>query len=230
MLVNLALALSQLGAKVGILDADIFGPSIPTLLKLSGEPRLSSEGKLLPLSNYGVESMSMGYLIKPETPVVWRGLMVMKAMQQLLFEVKWSALDYLVIDMPPGTGDTQLSISQQVKVHGAVIVSTPQDIALIDAVKGISMFEKVNIPILGMVQNMSYYVCPNCNHEAHIFGDGGTAKEADKRGLKLLGSIPLNEEICLQSDIGKPPVLSSDNEAIKSAYLNIGKNVIQALD
>lgn len=146
-IVNLALALQKLGKSVGLLDVDIFGPSVPKLLNLKGEPRLSDDGRLLPLTNYGVESMSMGYLIPPENAVVWRGLMVMKALQQLLFEVKWSKLDYLVIDMPPGTGDTQLTISQQIKVDGAVIVSTPQDIALIDAIKGITMFNKVNIPV-----------------------------------------------------------------------------------
>ncbi|CCH45998.1 Nucleotide-binding protein 1 [Wickerhamomyces ciferrii] len=213
--VNLALALQKLGKRVGILDADIFGPSIPKLLNLEGEPRLSDDGRLLPLTNYGLETMSMGYLIKPENAVVWRGLMVVKALQQLLFEVKWSNLDYLVIDMPPGTGDAQLTISQQIKVTGAVIVSTPQDIALIDAVK---------------VQNMSYYVCPNCNHESHIFGNDGTIKEAKKQHLKVLGSIPLTEEICLQSDKGRPVVATSENDTIKEPYIEIAKNVLNATE
>lgn len=226
--VNLALGLKSLGKNVGILDADIFGPSIPRLLNLSGEPRMNDAGKLLPLSNYGIDSMSMGYLVPPENAVVWRGLMVMKALQQLLFEVQWSNLDYLVIDMPPGTGDTQLTISQQLKVDGAVIVSTPQDIALIDAVKGIAMFKKVGIPLLGLVQNMSYFVCPNCKHESHIFGSEGARREAEKHNLQVLGSIPLNEEICVQSDKGKPIVLS--NPDIAKPYLEIAQRVIQQLE
>ncbi|KAK6454731.1 nucleotide binding protein [Scheffersomyces xylosifermentans] len=227
---NLALAIQSTGKRVGLLDADLFGPSVPKLLNLTGEPRISPEGKLLPLSNYGLETMSMGYLIAPENAVVWRGLMVMKALQQLLFEVQWSNLDYLVIDMPPGTGDTQLTISQQVKVDGAVIVSTPQDIALIDAVKGITMFNKVNIPILGLVQNMSYYVCPKCNHESHIFGTEGARKEAEKQSLDVLGSIPLNEEICTQSDKGKPIVVSEPSSVVSRPYFDIAKRVLAKLE
>mmetsp|Transcript_9407 Transcript_9407/g.11705 ORF Transcript_9407/g.11705 Transcript_9407/m.11705 type:complete len:314 (+) Transcript_9407:29-970(+) len=227
--INIALALQGLGKKVGILDADVFGPSIPRLLNLSGEPRLSEEGKLIPLTNYGVESMSMGYLIKPENAIVWRGLMVMKALQQLLFEVKWTNLDYLVVDMPPGTGDTQLTISQQLKVDGSIIVTTPQDIALIDAVKGIAMFNKVNIPILGLVQNMSYFLCPNCNHESHIFGIDGARREAEKHHLEVLGSIPLNEEICTQSDTGKPVVVSHPNSKIAQPYIEIAEKVVSNL-
>ncbi|ODV80448.1 P-loop containing nucleoside triphosphate hydrolase protein [Suhomyces tanzawaensis NRRL Y-17324] len=223
---NLALSLHNLGKKVGLLDVDIFGPSIPRMLNLSGEPRLSSEGKLLPLSNYGIESMSMGYMVPPENAVVWRGLMVMKALQQLLFEVQWSNLDYLVIDMPPGTGDTQLTIGQQLKVDGAIIVSTPQDIALIDAVKGIAMFNKVNIPILGLVQNMSYYICPNCSHESHIFGTEGAAREAKNHDLELLGSIPLNADICVHSDSGKPVVMDPKS-VLSKPYLDIAKRVLE---
>lgn len=228
--INVALGLQKLGKRVGILDADLFGPSVPTLLHLSGEPRISDSGKLLPLSNYGIESMSMGYLIKPENAVVWRGLMVMKALQQLLFEVQWSNLDYLVVDMPPGTGDTQLTISQQLKVSGAIIVSTPQDIALIDAVKGITMFNKVNIPILGLVQNMSYFICPNCNHESHIFGTEGATREAKKHNLQLLGSIPLNEEICRQSDAGKPIVVAAPESPLAQPYIDIAAKVIGQLE
>ncbi|ABN64741.2 conserved nucleotide binding protein [Scheffersomyces stipitis CBS 6054] len=227
--VNVALALRSMGKQVGLLDADIFGPSIPKLMNLSGEPRLSEQGKLLPLSNYGIETMSMGYLIPAESALAWRGLMVMKALQQLLFEVQWSNLDYLVVDMPPGTGDTQLTISQQLKVDGAVIVSTPQDIALIDAIKGITMFNKVNIPILGLVQNMSYFVCSNCNHESHIFGTDGAKREAEKQKLELLGSIPLSEDICSQSDLGKPVVISHPESSIVQPYLDIARKIITRL-
>lgn len=226
--INFAMSLKKLGKKVGILDADLFGPSIPKLLNLNGEPRISDNGKLIPLSNYGLESMSMGYLIAPENPVVWRGLMVMKALQQLLYEVEWSKLDYLIIDMPPGTGDTQLTISQQLKVDGAVIVSTPQDIALIDAVKGISMFQKVNIPILGMVQNMSYFLCPNCNHESHIFGNEGAIKKAKELNLDVLASIPLNEQICELADNGKPIVLQ--DTPISDNYLQLAQAVLNKLE
>lgn len=226
--VNLALALHKLGYRAGILDVDIFGPLIPKLLRLAGEPRLSASGKLLPLANYGLPSMSMGFLVKPENPVVWRGLMVMKALQQLLFEVEWPELDYLVIDMPPGTGDTQLTISQQLKVNGAVIVSTPQDIALIDAVKGIAMFQKVSIPILGLVQNMSHFTCPNCQHKSHIFGSEGARREAEKYGLDVLASIPLNEDICVHSDSGKPIVVA-DSAGLGAPYMDIAKSVIEKL-
>lgn len=225
--VNTALALSRLGKSTGILDADIFGPSIPKLLLLLGEPRLSDSGRLLPLTNYGLPSMSMGYLVPPENAVVWRGLMVMKALQQLLFEVEWPHLDYLVIDMPPGTGDTQLTIGQQLKVDGAVIVSTPQDIALIDAVKGIAMFEKVKIPLLGLVQNMSYFVCPNCNHESHVFGSDGAKREAEKHGLQVLASVPLHEKICLQLDAGKPIVVSEPDSSLARPYMDIAQHIVE---
>lgn len=236
--VNLAAAIKQLGHTVGLLDADIFGPSVPQLLSLSGEPRLSSTGKLIPLSNYGIESMSMGYLIPSEnSPIAWRGLMVMKALQQLLFEVDWShggvagsSLDYLVIDMPPGTGDTQLTISQQLKVDGAVIVSTPQDIALIDAIKGIAMFQKVSIPLLGMVQNMSYFSCPNCHHDTHIFGLEGVQREAKNHNLTVLGLIPLQEDICRQSDRGKPVVISHEGLPLAEPYMNVARNVLAKLE
>ncbi|KAI5957522.1 hypothetical protein KGF57_003216 [Candida theae] len=225
--VNTALALQKLGRKVGLLDADIFGPSIPRLMNLKGEPRLSqTTGKLLPLSNYGVQTMSMGYLIKDEQAVVWRGLMVMKAIQQLLFDVEWSSIDYLIIDMPPGTGDTQLSISQLLNVSGALIVTTPQDIALIDAVKGITMFNKVDIPLIGIVQNMSHYICPNCNHESHIFKSNGAERVAKENGIEVVANVPLNEKICLQSDLGKPVVVSDPESKISKDYFDIAKAVV----
>lgn len=227
---NIAMGLNHLGKRVGILDADIFGPSIPRMMKLKGEPRMSDNGKLLPLTNYGVQSMSMGYMIEESNPIVWRGLMVMKALQQLLFEVEWDNLDYLVIDMPPGTGDTQLTISQQLKVDGSIIVSTPQDIALLDAVKGITMFNKVNIPIVGLVQNMSHYICPNCNHESHIFGTEGTRREAKKHDLELLGLIPIHEDICTYSDSGKPIVVAEPEGKVAGYYLDISRRVVEKME
>ncbi|CUM68232.1 uncharacterized protein PRCAT00005953001 [Priceomyces carsonii] len=227
---NLALALQANGKRVGLLDADLFGPSIPRLLNLSSEPRLTDDGKLLPLSNYGIESMSMGYMISPDNAVVWRGLMVMKAMQQLLFEVEWSPLDYLVIDMPPGTGDTQLTISQQIKIDGAVIVTTPQEIALLDAVKGVTMYNKVHVPILGIVKNMAFYVCPHCSHEAHIFGTDSVEREAKRLNIEILGSIPLNEEISAQADAGKPIVVSDPKSPLSTPYFEIAKQVMSSCD
>lgn len=223
---NIALGLHNLGKRVGILDTDVFGPSIPSLMNLSGEPRIADSKKLLPMSNYGVQTMSMGYLVPSEHPVVWRGLMVMKAMQQLLFEVEWSPLDYLVVDMPPGTGDTQLTISQQLMVSGSIIVTTPQDIALLDAIKGIKMFRKVNIPILGLVENMSSYICPNCHHESHIFGSDGPQKQADKHNLELLGSIPISEVISLRSDKGKPIQVSEPDSPFAKPYIDIARKII----
>ncbi|KAK6538908.1 hypothetical protein TWF694_010465 [Orbilia ellipsospora] len=223
--VNLALGLSSLGRRTGILDTDIFGPSIPKLLNLSGEPRLSEKNQLIPLSNYGLRSMSMGYLVDPENAVVWRGLMVMKALQQLLHEVDWGELDVLVLDLPPGTGDTQLTITQQVELDGAVIISTPQDIALIDAVKGIDMFSKVKVPILGMVQNMSVFTCPNCSHTTHIFGQDGVLRECRKRNIELLGNIPLHPSICQDADAGRPSVIADPSGETAKAFLEIAGKV-----
>ncbi|KAF3907908.1 hypothetical protein ABW21_db0202398 [Orbilia brochopaga] len=223
--VNLALGLSSLGRRTGILDADIFGPSIPRLLNLSGEPRLSEKNQLIPLSNYGIKSMSMGFLVDPENAVVWRGLMVMKALQQLLHEVDWGELDVLILDLPPGTGDTQLTITQQVELDGAVIISTPQDIALIDAVKGIDMFNKVKVPVLGMVQNMSIFTCPNCQHTTHIFGQDGVHRECEKRGIELLGDIPLHASICQDADAGRPSVIKDPSGETAKAFLDIAGKV-----
>ncbi|KAF8540281.1 P-loop containing nucleoside triphosphate hydrolase protein [Trichophaea hybrida] len=226
--VNLSLALARRGKRTGILDTDIFGPSIPRLLNLSGEPRLSEGNKLLPLSNYGVKSMSMGYLVGEEAPVVWRGLMVMKALQQLLHDVEWGGLDVLVLDLPPGTGDTQLTVVQQVVLDGAVVVSTPQDIALIDAVKGINMFKKVDVPIIGMVQNMSVFTCPNCAHTTHIFGSEGVSRECQKHGIELLGDVPLDASICADADRGKPTVAAREGP-LADAYHSIAAKVIKQL-
>ncbi|APA08572.1 hypothetical protein sscle_04g033420 [Sclerotinia sclerotiorum 1980 UF-70] len=220
--VNLALAFARRGLRSGILDTDIFGPSIPTLLNLSGEPRLSSNNQLIPLSNYGVKSMSMGYLVGDAAPVVWRGLMVMKALQQLLHEVDWGGLDILVLDLPPGTGDTQLTITQQIVLDGAVIVSTPQDIALKDAVKGINMFKKIDIPILGMVQNMSLFTCPHCQKSTHIFGShSGVTHACREHGIEFLGDIPLHASICDDADRGKPTVVAEPESERAKAFMSI---------
>ncbi|KAG0051741.1 hypothetical protein BGZ83_003359 [Gryganskiella cystojenkinii] len=227
--VNLALAIAGMNKKVGLLDADIFGPSIPRLMNLSGEPDIGAGGKLVPLTNFGVKCMSMGFLVGEEAPVVWRGLMVMKALQQLLHEVDWGDLDLLVIDMPPGTGDTQLTISQQIPLSGVVIVSTPQDIALIDARKGVNMFKKVNVPILGVVQNMSLHVCPNCNHESHIFGDGGAERTAKEMDLDFLGDVALHSEICQLSDKGQPVVVSRPDSKHTEYYKAIASKVAAKL-
>ncbi|KAI9474152.1 MAG: P-loop containing nucleoside triphosphate hydrolase protein [Benjaminiella poitrasii] len=227
--VNIALAAAKMKQKVGILDADIFGPSIPKLMNLKGEPDLTEKDQLIPLVNYGVKCMSMGFLVDPESPVVWRGLMVMKALQQLLHQVDWGQLDLLVIDMPPGTGDVQLTISQQIILNGAVIISTPQDIALIDAVKGVNMFKKVNVPILGMVQNMSIFTCPVCRHESHIFGHDGAAQMAKEFRVPLLGDVPLHADICDLSDLGKPIVVSKPDSSFSNHYQTITSNILDRL-
>lgn len=215
--VNLALAFARSGHRAGILDTDIFGPSIPTLLNLSGEPRLSSNNQLIPLANYGLKSMSMGYLIPEASPVAWRGLMVMKALQQLLHEVDWGGLDVLILDLPPGTGDVQLTITQQVKLDGAVIVSTPQDLSLKDATKGIELFRKVDVPILGLVSNMSGFKCPGCGGIHEIFGPNDKIRDmCRKYDIRILGEIPLHPSICKDADCGKPTVVAEpDGERAK---------------
>src|SRR6516225_2825003 len=206
--VNLALALAAEGATVGILDADIYGPSQPMMMGIEGRPE-SHDGKTMePLENYGVQVMSIGFLVEQDNPMIWRGPMVTQALEQLLRQTNWAALDYLVVDLPPGTGDIQLTLSQRVPLTGAVIVTTPQDIALLDAKKGLKMFEKVGIPILGIVENMSVYCCPNCGHVEHIFGHGGGEKMCADYGVELLGSLPLNLSIREQADSGRPTVVS----------------------
>ncbi|KAG7510083.1 iron-sulfur protein NUBPL [Solea senegalensis] len=208
--VNLALALmaNDSSKSVGLLDADVYGPSIPKLMNLKGNPELSDNNLMIPLTNYGVPCMSMGFLVDDAAPIVWRGLMVMSAMEKLLRQVDWGSLDYLVIDMPPGTGDVQLSITQNIPVAGAVIVSTPQDIALLDARRGAEMFKKVNVPILGLVQNMSVFHCPKCQHQTHIFGSDGARQLAHTLGEEFLGDVPLHLNIRESSDRGQPVVVS----------------------
>ena len=227
--VNLALALSAEGAKVGLLDADIYGPSQPRMMGLSGQPE-SSDGKSIePMRNYGIETMSIGYLVDEETPMIWRGPMVTQALEQLLNDTNWDDLDYLVIDLPPGTGDTQLTLSQKVPVSGAIIVTTPQDIALLDARKGLKMFEKVEVPILGIVENMSTHICSECGHEEPIFGAGGGAQMAEDYDVKLLGSVPLDMSIRVQVDGGKPSVVSDPEGAIALSYREIARKAAAAL-
>ena len=224
--VNLALALAAEGASVGILDADIYGPSQPMMLGLQGQRPTSPDGKSLdPMVAHGVRAMSIGFLIDMEQPMVWRGPMVTQALEQLLRDTQWKDLDYLVVDMPPGTGDIQLTLAQKVPVTGAVIVTTPQDIALLDARKGLKMFEKVNVPILGIVENMSTHVCANCGHEEHIFGAGGGEKMARDYGVTVLGSLPLDIRIREQADSGNPTVAADPGSRTAETYREIARKV-----
>ena len=221
--VNLALALAAEGAAVGVLDADIYGPSQPMMLGIAGRPE-SHDGKHLePMAGHGLQAISIGVLIDIDTPMVWRGPMVTQALEQLLKDTRWRDLDYLVVDLPPGTGDIQLTLAQKVPVTGAVIVTTPQDIALIDARKGLKMFEKVGIPILGVVENMSFHVCPKCGHQSHIFGSGGAEKMSRDYGTELLGQLPLDEAIRSQADSGKPTVVSDPDGPIAAIYKRIAR-------
>src|SRR5689334_2455684 len=223
--VNLALALAAEGASVGVLDADIYGPSQPTMLGLAGRPE-SKDGKTLePMEAYGVQAMSIGFLIDTDTPMVWRGPMVTQALEQLLKDTNWRDLDYLVVDMPPGTGDIALTLSQKVPVTGAVIVTTPQDIALIDARKGLKMFEKVGVPIVGIVENMSIHVCSNCGHAEHIFGEGGAERMCRDYNVPFLGSLPLDIRIREQADSGRPTVIAEPDGPVAQAYKAIARKV-----
>jgi ATP-binding protein involved in chromosome partitioning len=227
---NLAMALAQMGLKVGLFDADIYGPSMPRMLGITGEPVSPDGQSLLPMENYGVKCMSIGFLVPEDSPVIWRGPMVMGAIQQLLRDVRWGELDVMVIDMPPGTGDTQLTISQNLPLTGAVIVSTPQDIALLDARKGLNMFRKVDIPVLGIIENMSYYVCPKCGDEAHIFGHGGAKAEAAKLSCDFLGEVPLDIVIRETADRGEPIVVSKPSSPHSKAYRDIAKKVWEKVE
>jgi ATP-binding protein involved in chromosome partitioning len=222
---NLALALAAEGARVGILDADIYGPSVPTMFGIDGVPVAAADNTMAPLENHGVQANSIGFLIGADQPMIWRGPMVTQALQQLLLQTRWDDLDYLIIDMPPGTGDIQLSLAQQVPVTGAVIVTTPQDIALIDAKKGLRMFEKVNVPILGIVENMATHVCSKCGHVEHIFGEGGGARMAQEYGVPVLGSLPLDIRIREQTDSGNPTVVADPDGDLAAAYKAIARKV-----
>jgi ATP-binding protein involved in chromosome partitioning len=227
---NLALAWARQGARVGVLDADIYGPSQPIMLGLTGQRPSSPDGKRIkPLPAHGVVAMSIGFLIDPEQPMVWRGPMVTQALTQLLGDTDWGDLDYLVIDMPPGTGDIQLTLSQRVPVAGAVIVTTPQDIALADARKGLKMFEKVNVPVLGVVENMSVHVCSHCGHVEHLFGAGGGARMAAQYGVELLGELPLDARVREEADGGAPTVAASPDSPHAAPYFTMARRTAAAL-
>jgi ATP-binding protein involved in chromosome partitioning len=226
--INIALSLSKLRYKVGILDADIYGPSLPKLTGISNKPK-SNGNKIIPHNAFGLQAMSIGYLVPEDAATIWRGPMVMSAIEQLLRDVDWQDLDILIIDMPPGTGDAQLTLSQRVQLAGAIIVSTPQDLSLIDARKGLNMFKKVNVPILGIIENMSYFVCTNCETKHPIFGNGGAKKEAEKLGVPFLGEIPLDISLRTTSDEGKPIVEKEPDHIISKKYMSIGSCLIDTI-
>jgi ATP-binding protein involved in chromosome partitioning len=222
--VNLAVALAADGLKVGLLDADIYGPSLPQMLGTRERPR--SEGqRITPLSRWGLKAMSIGFLVEEETPMIWRGPMVMGALEQMMGQVAWGPLDVMIVDMPPGTGDAQLTMSQRVPLAGAVIVSTPQDVALLDARRGVRMFEKVNVPVLGLIENMSFFCCPNCNHRSDIFSHGGARREAERLGVEFLGELPLKLEIRELADAGTPIVMARPESDEAQSYRRIARRV-----
>jgi ATP-binding protein involved in chromosome partitioning len=223
--VNLALGLRDLGLKVGLLDADIYGPSVPRLLAIKEQPQMAEGGKLKPIMRYGLAVMSIGFLVEEETPMIWRGPMVMSALTQMLFEVEWGELDIMVVDMPPGTGDAQLTMAQQVPLKGAVIVSTPQDLALIDARRGIGMFRRVSVPVLGIVENMSYFLCPQCGSRSEIFGHGGARHEAERLKVPFLGEVPLHMDIREKSDAGLPVVATEPDGVHAKIYRDMAARV-----
>jgi ATP-binding protein involved in chromosome partitioning len=229
--VNLALGLAALGRKVGLLDADIYGPSMPRMLKVSEKPTPKEGGRiLLPIERHGLKTMSIGYLVAEDTPMIWRGPMVQSALEQMLRDVDWGQLDVMIVDMPPGTGDAQLTMAQKVKLAGAVIVSTPQDIALIDARKGLGMFRKTAVPVLGIVENMSFFLCPHCGERSEIFGHGGARHEAEKLGVPFLGEVPLHLDIRVHSDAGDPIVAAKPDGEHARVYRDIAARVWAALD
>ena len=227
--VNLALALSVEGANVGILDADIYGPSQPRMLGVTARPESKDGRTMEPITSYHLQAMSIGFLIEEDTPMIWRGPMVTQALEQLLKDTNWHDLDYLIIDLPPGTGDTQLTLAQKVPVSGAVIVTTPQDIALLDARKAYKMFEKVEVPVLGVVENMSTYICSKCGHEEHIFGEGGGMRMAEEYDVDYLGGIPLNMRIREDADAGKPTVIADPEDRISLVYRDIARRTAARL-
>ena len=227
--VNLALGFRENGLRVGVLDADIYGPSLPRLLSIRDKPELIGDNLLAPIEKYGLKVMSIGFLVEEETPMIWRGPMVISALTQMLKDVAWGELDMLVVDMPPGTGDAQLTMAQQVPLSGAVIVSTPQDLALIDARKGLNMFKRVNVPVLGIIENMSYFLCPKCGHRSDIFSHGGARHEAERLDVPFLGALPLHMAIRETSDSGKPIVVADPSSANAKTYKNIAEAISQTL-
>lgn len=228
--VNLALALAQMGKKVALVDADIYGPSLPTMLGYEGQPLLSDDGKTFnPFETYNIKSISIGSLISRDTPIIWRGVKISSALEQLLTQTNWGEIDIMVIDMPPGTGDIQITLSQRVEMDGVVIVSTPQDIALIDAIKGVNMFKKTGTPILGIIENMSYFICPCCGARSDIFGHEGAKQTAEKMSETFLGEIPLDMAIRQNADKGTPIVVSAPNSPYSQAYLDIAQKIIQRI-
>jgi ATP-binding protein involved in chromosome partitioning len=228
---NLALALRDLGYSVGMLDADIYGPSQQMMLGIAGHPQIDeTDEKIMPMENHGVKTMSLGLITDPDTPVIWRGPMVMKALDQFLTDVKWGDLDFMIIDLPPGTGDAQLTMTQKVPLSGAVVVTTPQDVALIDARKGLAMFRKVNVPVLGIVENMSYYICRHCGEREEIFGHGGGHRTADMLGVPFLGEVPLEPKVVVGGDSGEPIVVLDPNSTAAQAFREIARRVVQQVE
>ncbi len=228
--VNLSVALKSLGLKIGLLDADIYGPSIPRMMGVKKKPEMNKNKKLVPVENFGIKCMSIGFILDDEAPTIWRGPMVMKALEQMFNGVDWGTLDYLIIDLPPGTGDAQLTLAQNSKLTGSIVISTPQEVALTDARKGINMFKKVNVNILGIVENMSYFVCDNCNEKHFIFSKDGGIKEANKFKVPFLGSIPIDKNLRKQSDMGQPSCIDDPNSEISNIYISIAKNLQSYLD
>ena len=223
--VNTAVALKKLGHNVGILDADIYGPSIPRMMNISEKPKTNQNNKLVPIEKYGIKCMSIGFLIGEDTPTIWRGPMIMKALEQMFNGVEWGNLDYLIIDLPPGTGDAQITLAQSSKLSGSIIVSTPQDIALIDARKAINMFKRVEVPVLGIVENMSYFICSNCDERHEIFSYGGAKKEAEKFETNFLGELPIDKNLRIHSDEGEPVCISEPESDMAKKYIKIAENL-----
>ena len=223
--VNTAVALKKLGHNVGILDADIYGPSIPRMMNISEKPKTNENNKLVPIEKYGIKCMSIGFLIGEDTPTIWRGPMIMKALEQMFNGVEWGNLDYLIIDLPPGTGDAQITLAQSSKLSGSIIVSTPQDIALIDARKAINMFKRVDVPVLGIVENMSYFICSNCDERHEIFSYGGAKKEAEKFETNFLGELPIDKNLRIHSDEGEPVCISEPESDMAKKYIKIAENL-----
>ena len=228
--VNLALALHAEGARVGILDADVYGPSIPAMLGLSGKPESPDNKSIEPMRAFGVEAMSIGFLVDADMPMIWRGPMATSALTQLFNDTRWGDLDYLLIDLPPGTGDIQLTLAQKIPVAGAVIVTTPQDIATLDAKKALKMFQKVEVAVLGIIENMALHVCSNCGHEEHLFGEGGGQRMAAQYGVPLLGSLPLDISIREQGDAGRPVMVSAPDSAVAEAYRQAARALVAQLE